>query len=69
MKAFSSRIWSAILSNGKSLIFVFALLGMSFGFWLAWEPLGFIVPCSLILALMVLAQLRPAKIEERNDDA
>lgn len=69
MKSIASRLWSAVAANGKSLLFVASLIGLAFGCWLAWEPLGFIVPCSLVLTLMILAQLRPVKTEDRSDDA
>jgi hypothetical protein len=35
-----------------------ALAAMSYGFWCAWPPLGFIVPGAVVLCLAVVGKMR-----------
>lgn len=34
-------------------IFTVAMLGMAYGFYLAWPPLGLIVPCGVVAVRML----------------
>ena len=45
---------NAIAVWGADLIAVIGLLAFSYGFWLAWRPLGFIIGGLALLALGIL---------------
>lgn len=47
---------SWLRANAVNLTFAGAILGLGVGFYLAWPPLGFIIPCALVLGLMVWAR-------------
>ena len=53
-----ARVIAAIGENIGSILFVSALAVMSFGFWLAWPPLGFIAFGGLICLPMLVHRMR-----------
>lgn len=53
------RAWIRI--NDVGLLATGSLAAISAGFWLAWPPLGLIVPGSLVFACLVYAHLTGAR--------
>lgn len=47
-----------LAGNAANLLTTAALAGLGAGCWMAWPPLGLIVPSGLVLALLVYGQLR-----------
>ena len=43
--------------NPHDMLFTVALAGLAGGFWLAWPPLGLIVPSALVLTALSWAHL------------
>ncbi len=56
--AAAKRFGVALLLLAPIVIEVGALAALAYGCFLAWTPLGFIVPGGLILALSIYADLR-----------
>ncbi len=56
-----------ILSHAEAVIFTAALSGLAVGFGMAWLPLGFIVPCGLVVAVMIAWRWRPAPRKGEDD--
>lgn len=66
MKAIAISVWSwltmfgaLVMRSGQDILFTLAFSAMSYGFWLAWPPLGFIVSGGLVCVLMVWSRQRP----------
>lgn len=38
-------------------LFLLSLSGLTYGFWLAWSPLGAIVPSGIVLSLLIFGRL------------
>lgn len=58
----------------RNLLATLAFVGMVIGFWMAWPPLGLIVPCGLLFGCLVWTHLRveseraePAVRPEKED--
>jgi hypothetical protein len=49
-----------LVSNARNLLAVASLLAIAVGFWLAWQPLGFIVPGTVVFGLLCWSHLRGA---------
>jgi hypothetical protein len=52
------QIWSAAAANGESLAATLAFAAIAAGFWLAWPPLGLIVPGAIVFLCLVFTRLR-----------
>ena len=52
------RIGAAVLSAAPLVIEVAALGALAYGCYLAWQPLGFIVPGGSVFALSIVADFR-----------
>ena len=59
-----AKTWPVVIrliaEQAINLIFTAALIVVAVGFWLAWEPLGLIVPGGIVLAITVWARSREA---------
>jgi len=52
----------------EPLIAILALLLLTFGSWLAWSPLGLIVPGVLLLAGVICRRILSAPKAERTEE-
>ena len=50
-------------------LFIAALGGLSAGCWLAWAPLGLIVPSAVVLGALIYSQVRVVEIPKDKDGA
>lgn len=60
------REWLA--KNFVDIASVLAIAGIAIGFWLAWEPLGLIVPCLIVFVLAVASRLMPQDRDKPSDN-
>jgi hypothetical protein len=54
----AARIASAARAIAPVILELCALAALSYGCWLAWKPLGFIVPGAIVLTLSIYADVR-----------
>ena len=46
-----------------------AVVGLGIGFWMAWEPLGIIIPCVIVFALGIAARVIPKERDRKEEDS
>jgi hypothetical protein len=51
----------------EDILLVAALLGLAGGCWMAWAPLGLIVPCTLVVGALLYKHTRPPQAPKRPD--
>lgn len=44
--------------NAPNVLTTASLVGLGVGFWMAWQPLGLIVPCGIVFGLLCWGQMR-----------
>lgn len=44
-------------NTARNLLATGALAGIAIGFWLAYPPLGLIIPCGVVLSLLVASRV------------
>ena len=47
-----------LAANAKDVIFTVAIGALAVGFWMAWPPLGLIVPSTIVLGISILSDFR-----------
>ena len=71
MRDWFASIWPVVIrliaEQAINLIFTAALIVVAVGFWLAWEPLGLIVPGGIVLAITVWARSRDVEVAESEE--
>lgn len=58
LTGFGRRCVLALLANAANLLALASLVMIGVGFWLAWEPLGLIIPGVLVFACLIWGRLR-----------
>jgi hypothetical protein len=58
MKRFLLRAAHGLAANAASIIATAALAAIGAGFWMAWPPLGLIIPGSIVFGCLALTRLR-----------
>jgi hypothetical protein len=66
----AARIVMAVRLVGPAIVELAGLAALSYGSYLAWTPLGYIVPGAIILALSIVADVRTSaamKAEKKGE--